>query len=61
MRPIRVKIVKESKEKLTVMMIATNRAMPVKRDEFEARLEEGVYELVETPKPPAPAEEEDEE
>ncbi len=61
MRPIRVKIVKESKEKLTIMMLATNRAMPVKRDEFEARLEEGVYELVEVPKKPAPEEESPEE
>ncbi len=48
-RAIKVKIVKESKEKLTILMLATNRAMPVKRVEFEERLAEGLYELVGAP------------
>lgn len=52
MRAIKVKIVKESKEKLTILMLATNRAMPVKRAEFEERLAEGLYEVVgAAPKP----------
>ena len=56
MRAIRVKIIKESKEKLTVMMLATNRAMPVKRDDFEERVASGLYEVVGVPEPPAEAE-----
>ena len=48
-RAIKVKIVKESKEKLTILMLATNRAMPVKRVDFEERIEEGLYELVGPP------------
>jgi len=51
MRSIRVKIVKESKEKLTIMMLATNRAMPVKRDDFEERVAAGLYEVIGLPEP----------
>ncbi len=54
---IRVKIIKESKEKLTLYLMATHRAMPVKRAEFEERVAAGEYEVINMPKP---AEEEEE-
>lgn len=58
---IRVKIIKESKDKLTLYLMATHRAMPVKRAEFEERLENGEYEVINLPKPEEEEEAEDEE
>ena len=55
---IRVKIIKESKDKLTLYLMATHRAMPVKRAEFEERVAAGEYEVINLPKPDEDTEEE---
>ena len=57
---IKVKIIKESKDKLTLYILATHRAMPVKRAVFEERVEAGEYEVITLPKPAVEEEKEEE-
>lgn len=43
---IKVKVVKETSTKVTVFFPILNRKMPVPREEFEKRIENGTYTLV---------------
>ncbi len=45
-RSIKVKIIKETSSTVTVKFLSLNRKMPVPRKEFEQRVEEGLYEVV---------------
>lgn len=45
-RSIKVKVLKETKSKVTIKFMSLNRKMPVPKEEFEARVEEGVYDVV---------------
>ena len=45
-RTIKVKIIKETSTKVTVQFLSLNRKMPVDRKDFEKRVEEGLYEVV---------------
>ncbi|MCB0565337.1 MAG: hypothetical protein KDD01_13265 [Phaeodactylibacter sp.] len=45
-RSIRVKILKETSKTVTIRFMTLNRKMPVPRQEFEKRVEDGLYEVV---------------
>jgi hypothetical protein len=45
-RSIKVKIIKETSSTVTVKFLSLNRKMPVPRKDFEQRVEEGLYEVV---------------
>ncbi|MCB0579821.1 MAG: hypothetical protein KDD10_10990 [Phaeodactylibacter sp.] len=45
-RSIRVKILKETSKTVTIRFMTLNRKMPVPRQEFEKRVENGLYEIV---------------
>ena len=45
-RSIRVKILKETSKTVTIRFMTLNRKMPVPRQEFEKRGEDGLYEVV---------------
>lgn len=45
-RSIKVKIVKETSRKVTIKMMSLNRAMPVPREDFERRVKNGLYEVI---------------
>ncbi len=45
-RSIKVKIIKETSSTVTVQFISLNRKMPVPRQDFEKRVEQGVYEVI---------------
>ena len=45
-RSIRVKILKETSKTVTVRFMTLNRKMPVPRQDFEKRVENGLYEVV---------------
>ena len=45
-RSIRVKILKETSKTVTVRFMTLNRKMPVPRQDFEKRVENGLYEIV---------------
>ena len=46
-RSIKVKVVKETKNNVTLRILSTNSRMLVKREEFEQRKEDGTYEIIE--------------
>ena len=46
-RSIKVRVIKETANKVTVLLLSLNRQMPVKKDEFKQRVESGLYEVVE--------------
>lgn len=46
-RSIQVKVVGESNNKVTVYFYSLNRKMPVKKEDFEKRVENGTYEIKE--------------
>lgn len=43
MRPIKVKVVKETNKKVTIRLISLNRNMPISKDDFEKRVKDGTY------------------
>ena len=43
---IKIKVVKENAKTVTIKMISSNRSMPVPRPEFEKRVEQGIYVIV---------------
>lgn len=45
-RSIKVKIVRETSNTITIKLLSLNRDMPVPRKEFMARVEEGLYEVI---------------
>ena len=45
-RSIRVKILKETSKTVTIRFMTLNRKMPVPRQDFEKRVENGLYEIV---------------
>ena len=55
-RSIKVRIVKETSNTVTVYMVGLNRKMPVPKAEFDERVASGLYEVVER-KTAKPAEE----
>jgi len=44
---INVKIVKENSRTVTIKMLSVNRNMPVPKIEFDKRVEQGLYKIVE--------------
>ncbi len=46
-RSINIKVVKESKSKITIKFVSLNRDMPVSREEFQERVDSGLYKIVE--------------
>ena len=56
-RSIKVRIIKETSNTVTVYMVGLNRKMPVPKAEFDERVASGLYEVVER-KSAKPAEEE---
>lgn len=48
-RSIRVKVVRESANTVTVRLMSVNREMPVRRADFEERVSSGLYEVVGAP------------
>ena len=46
-RTIKVKIVNETPQRVTINIISLNRKMPVEREAFEERVKNGLYEVVE--------------
>lgn len=49
-RSIKVRIIKETSNTVTVYMVGLNRKMPVPKAEFDERVESGLYEVVERKK-----------
>ena len=45
-KSIKVKIVKETNNRVTLRFMSTNSRMPGPRDEFEKRVEDGTYEVL---------------
>jgi hypothetical protein len=45
-RSIKVKVLKETSKTVTIHMASLNRKMPVPRQEFEKRVENGLYEVI---------------
>ena len=43
---MKVKVIKENANRVTIKLILANTKMPVSRDEFEQRVKDGVYEVV---------------
>lgn len=46
-RSLQVKVLKETKNRVTLHFVALNRKMPVSREEFETRVDKGLYKVVE--------------
>ena len=46
-RAIKVKVLKESPSTITIRFVSSNSRMPVNKDEFEKRVKDGVYEVIE--------------
>jgi hypothetical protein len=46
-RNINIKVVKESSKTVMIKMLSVNRIMPVPKLEFEKRVEQGLYNIVE--------------
>ncbi|MEL7123718.1 MAG: hypothetical protein AAFO07_30020 [Bacteroidota bacterium] len=45
-RTIKIKVVKETSQTVTVMFTSLNRKMPIPREDFEKRVKNGEYEIV---------------
>lgn len=45
-KSIRVKVIKENNNTVTIYMVSTRRQMPVKKEEFDKRVASGLYEVV---------------
>ena len=48
-RTIKVEVVKQTSSTVTIKMISLNRNMPVPKEEFEKRVKQGLYEVVNQP------------
>lgn len=46
-RTIKVKIEKENANRVTLRFLSSNSRMPVAKEEFEKRLKDGLYEVIE--------------
>lgn len=44
--PLRVRILKETKNNVTIKLIAVNRSFPVERGKFMDRVEKGLYKVI---------------
>lgn len=45
-RSIKVKVIKETKNKVTLKFMSLNRKMPVEKGAFNERVEMGIYDVV---------------
>jgi hypothetical protein len=45
-KSIKVRVIKESANKVTIFFLSLNRQMPVPKEEFKKRVESGLYEVV---------------
>jgi len=45
-RSIKVKVMKETSSTVTIKLMSLNRKMPVPREDFEQRVKEGLYEVI---------------
>ena len=45
-RKIEIKVIKENSRTVTIKMMSVNRSMPVQKSDFENRIEESLYEVV---------------
>lgn len=48
-QPLKVRILKENSTKVTVYFLALNRKMPVPKDVFEERVQNGTYQVLSSP------------
>ena len=48
-RSIKVKIVKETSNTVTIKLLSLNRTMPVPKEDFEKRVEKGLYDVINMP------------
>ena len=48
-RSIKVKVVKETSNTVTIKLLSLNRTMPVAKEDFEKRVSQGLYEVVGQP------------
>jgi hypothetical protein len=46
-RAIKVKVIKESPTTVTIQFVSSNSSMPVGKDDFDQRVKDGVYEVIE--------------
>ncbi len=46
-RVIKVRVVKETSSKVTLYFPSLNRKMPISKKDFEARVKDGTYEIIE--------------
>lgn len=44
---MKVKVIKENANRVTIKLIMANAKMPVSREEFERRVKDGTYEVIE--------------
>ena len=45
-KPLKVKILKRTASRITILLIPVNRRIPVPKEEFHERVEKGIYEVV---------------
>ncbi len=45
-RSIKIKVLRETSKTITIQLISLNRKMPVPRKDFEKRVQDGLYEVV---------------
>lgn len=48
-RSIKIKVVKETSNTITIKLVSLNRTMPVSKEDFEKRVSKGLYEVVGQP------------
>jgi len=48
-RSIKIKVVKETSNTITIKLVSLNRTMPVSKEDFEMRVKKGLYEVVGQP------------
>lgn len=49
-RSLKIKVVKETKTRVSIFMVGLNRKMTVSQEEFAERVESGLYTVVSKPK-----------
>lgn len=45
-KPLKVKILKRTASRITILLIPVNRRIPVPKDAFHERVEKGIYQVI---------------
>ena len=48
-RSIKVQIIKETSSTVTIKLVNLNRKMPVPKEDFDKRVKQGLYQVIDTP------------